>query len=95
MPMMIDLVKRPVMTDKAVRLMENNQYTFDVDARLNKTKIKGLIEEFFGVTVIAVNTHRPPRRYKRVGGLKGHLPQSKRAIVTLKPGDMIQLFPET
>ncbi len=41
--MMIDLVKYPVLTEKSVRLIENNQYTFDVDLRLHKPQIKKLI----------------------------------------------------
>ena len=44
---MIDLVKYPVLTEKSVRLIENNQYTFDVDLRLSKPQVKKLIEDFF------------------------------------------------
>jgi len=43
--MMIELVKYPVLTEKSVRLMDSNQYTFDVDFRLTKPQIKKLIEE--------------------------------------------------
>ena len=45
--MMIDLVKYPVFTEKSVRVIENNQYTFDVDLRLSKPQIKKLIEQLF------------------------------------------------
>ena len=38
--MMIDLIKYPVLTEKSVRLIENNQYTFDVELKLNKIQIK-------------------------------------------------------
>ncbi len=62
--MMIDLVKYPVLTEKSVRLIENNQYTFDVEPKLNKVQIKQLIEDLFEVKVISVNTHRPPRKKK-------------------------------
>jgi large subunit ribosomal protein L23 len=92
--MMIDLVKYPVLTEKSARLIENNQYTFDVDLRLNKLQIKKLIEELFQVTVIAVNTHRPPRKKKRLGVSQGFKTSYKRAIITIKPGQSIMLFPE-
>ncbi len=79
--MMLDLVKYPVfLTEKATRLIEkNNQYSFDVDVRLTKPQIQKLIEEFFHVKVLAVNTHRPPRKTNRLGSK----PSYKRAIVTL------------
>lgn len=47
--MMIDLVKYPVLTEKSVRLIENNQYTFDVEPKLNKIQIKKLIKALFQV----------------------------------------------
>nr|YP_009105708.1 ribosomal protein L23 [Neocystis brevis]AIT94431.1 ribosomal protein L23 [Neocystis brevis] len=92
--MMIDLVKYPVLTEKSVRLIENNQYTFDVDLRLHKPQIKKLIEDLFEVKVIAVNTHRPPRHKKRLGFSQGVKARYKRVIITLKSGDSIALFPE-
>ncbi len=82
--MMIDLVKYPVITEKTVRLIENNQYTFDVDLRLSKPQIKKLIEELLGVVVISVNTHRPPRKKKRLGLSQGFKTSYKRVIVTVK-----------
>lgn len=91
---MIDLVKYPVLTEKSTRLLENNQYTFDVDLRLNKTKIKALMEELFQVTVLSVNTHRAPRKKRRIGQYQGFRPRYKRVIITLKPEDSIPLFPE-
>ena len=91
---MIDLVKSPVLTEKATRLLENNQYTFDVDLSLTKTTIKALIEELFDVKVVAVNTHRPPRRKRRLGRVVSSRARLKRVIVTLRAGDSIPLFPE-
>jgi large subunit ribosomal protein L23 len=92
--MIIDLVKRPVLTEKATRILEKNQYTFDVEVNLNKTKIKALIEEVFQVKVVAVNTHRPPRRTRRLGANKGYRPRCKRVIITLKRGDQIIFYPD-
>lgn len=62
--MIIDLVKYPVLTEKSVLLIQNAQYTFDVDLKLNKLQIKKLIQDLFQVNVLAVNTHRPPRKKK-------------------------------
>jgi large subunit ribosomal protein L23 len=91
---MIDLIKSPVLTEKSSILLENNQYTFDVDLRLTKTKIKALIEELFEVKVLSVNTHRSPRKKRRLGQYQGHRPRYKRVILTLRPEDSIPLFPE-
>lgn len=91
--MIIDLVKRPVITEKATRILEKNQYTFDVEVSLTKPKIKALIEEVFKVKVVSVNTHRPPRRKRRLGVNQGYRPQCKRVIITLKRGCLIPLVP--
>lgn len=91
--MMIDLVKYPVLTEKSVRLIENNQYVFDVDLRLTKPQIKKLMQDLFQVNVISVNTHCPPRKQRRLGAYLGSKPRYKRAIITLKAGESIQLLP--
>lgn len=84
--MMLDLVKYPVIrTEKSTRLIENNQFSFDVDMRLTKPQIKKLIEEFFNVKVLAVNTHRPPRKFKRMGAKSNY----KRVIVTVDSNDSL------
>lgn len=78
--MMLDLVKYPAIhTEKTTRLVENNQVSFDVDVRITKPQIRKLIEEFFNVKVLAVNTHRPPRKKNRLGSK----PSYKRVIVTV------------
>jgi large subunit ribosomal protein L23 len=78
--MMLDLVKYPVIrTEKATRLIENNQFSFDIDMRFTKPQIKKIIEDFFNVKVLAVNTHRPPRKVKRLGSK----PNYKRVIITV------------
>nr|YP_009367822.1 ribosomal protein L23 [Neodangemannia microcystis]ARK14777.1 ribosomal protein L23 [Neodangemannia microcystis] len=89
---MIDLVKYPVVTEKSCRLIEINQYTFDVDLRLTKPQIKKLVENLFSVNVIAVNTHRPPRKKRRMGLVQGYKTRYKRVIVTIKPDQSIPIF---
>ncbi len=89
-----DLIKRPIITEKATVLLENNQYVFDVDRRATKPQIKAAIEDLFNVTVTGVNTYNLPKKQKRVGRFIGHRSQYKRAIVTLAPDNKINLFPD-
>ncbi len=89
-----DLIRRPIVTEKATLLLENNQYTFEVDPKATKPDIKAAIESLFDVKVVAINTVNPPRKSRRVGKFMGHRAHYKRAIVTLAPGDSITLFPE-
>jgi large subunit ribosomal protein L23 len=89
-----DLIRRPIITEKATRLLEDNQYTFEVVPKATKPEIKAAVEFLFDVKVVGINTARPPRKARRVGKFAGHRPQYKKAIVTLAPGDSITLFPE-
>ena len=89
-----DLIRRPIVTEKATILLENNQYTFEVDPRATKPDIKAAIESLFEVKVVSVNTQNPPRKKRRMGRFVGHRSQYKRAVVTLAAGDSITLFPE-
>jgi large subunit ribosomal protein L23 len=82
----------PLFTEKSARILENNQYTFDVDPSLSKPEIRQLIENTFQVKVISLNTHRPPRKSRRLGQYIGSRPQVKRVIFTLRPEDSIPLF---
>ncbi|MGB3508374.1 MAG: 50S ribosomal protein L23 [Microcoleaceae cyanobacterium] len=93
---LVDIVKCPVVTEKATRLMELNQFTFDVDPRATKPMIKAAIEQLFDVKVIGMNTLNLPRKKKRVGRFVGFKPKYKRAIVTLEDGEPIRktLFPD-
>jgi large subunit ribosomal protein L23 len=89
-----DLIRRPLITEKATRLLEENKYSFEVVSKATKPQIKEAIEELFEVKVVSVNTYNPPAKARRVGRFAGHRPQYKRAVVTLAPGDSITLFPE-
>jgi large subunit ribosomal protein L23 len=88
------IIKYPIVTDKAARLLENNQYSFIVDRYSNKPTIKATIEDLFQVKVIKINTCRLPRKKKRIGKYIGWKPQYKKAIVRLAEGDVINLFTE-
>jgi large subunit ribosomal protein L23 len=89
-----DLVRRPIVTEKATVLLEQNKYTFEVLPKATKLEIKAAIEDLFKVTVLDVNTQNPPRKKRRVGKFVGHRSLYKRAVVTLAEGDSITLFPE-
>jgi large subunit ribosomal protein L23 len=91
-----DVVKRPIVTEKATIKMELDQFTFDVDPRATKPIIKQAIESLFPVKVKSVNTHNPPRKRRRVGKFVGYKSRYKRAIVTLEDGEPLRkiLFPE-
>jgi len=91
---MIDIVKYPLITDKATRLLENNQYTFIVDLHSNKTVIKAAIEYLFNVQVNKITTSNLPKKKKRIGKYIGWKPQYKKAVVTLSENDTINLFAE-
>lgn len=93
-----DLVRRPILTEKATVLMEQNKYTFEVTPKATKPQIRAAIEDLFEVKVEKVNTAKPPRKKKRVGKFLGYKPQYKKAIVTVASGDVEKirqvLFPE-
>nr|YP_010188968.1 ribosomal protein L23 [Ptychomnion cygnisetum]QZJ47771.1 ribosomal protein L23 [Ptychomnion cygnisetum] len=88
----MDKIRYPVLTEKTIRLLEQNQYTFDVDHKSTKTQIKKWIENFFDVKVMAMNSHIPPRKKKKIGPIIGHSIRYKRMIITLQSGYSIPLF---
>ena len=90
-----DVIRRPLITEKATRALEQNHYTFEEDHRAAKPDIKAAVEQLFDVRVIGVSTMNPPRRTRRVGRFAGKRAQVKKAVVRLADGDAIQLFPES
>ena len=89
-----DIIKYPIITDKATRLLENNQYSFVVNPSSDKLTIKAAIEYLFDVKVTKITTCHLPRKQKRVGKYIGWKSQYKKAIVTLAEGNTINLFAE-
>ncbi|HZL06807.1 MAG TPA: 50S ribosomal protein L23 [Coriobacteriia bacterium] len=86
------IIIRPVVSEKSYKLMEFNRYTFEVDKRATKPHIASAIEEIFGVTVTSVNTINVPGKPRRLRYNKGVTRTWKKAVVTLKDGDKIDLF---
>lgn len=87
-----DIVIRPIVTEKTVKQGEENKYTFEVLKDANKIEIKKAIEEIFNVKVTTVNTINTHTKQKRMGRYVGTTKAIKKAIVTLKDGDKIDLF---
>lgn len=78
-----DIIKRPIITEKAMEHMERNKYTFEVAKTANKTEIKKAVETIFGVKVEKVNTMNVRGKKKRQGMSVGFTPSYKKAIVKL------------
>ena len=60
-----DVIRKPVITEKATNAIDLNQYTFEVDHRAAKPQIKAAIEALFSVKVIGVNTMNPSKENKK------------------------------
>ena len=87
------IIRKPVVSEKSTLLIEkDNKYVFEVDTRSNKIQIKQAVEELFKVSVTKVRTMRVRGKAKRVRFKVGLTPERKKAIVTLKKGDRIDLF---
>lgn len=87
-----DVLKRPVISEKSVGLVEENKYSFWVDTAANKIEIKAAVEKMFKVKVVDVRTMNVEGKMKRVGKYTGKKADRKKAIVTLKAGDRIEGF---
>lgn len=87
-----DILRQPRISEKSMSLTEGNKYTFVVDPRANKTEIKQAVEQIFKVKVLKVNTIRVKGKQVRRRNTVGRKPEIKKAIVTLRPGDKIEIF---
>ena len=88
-----EVLKRPIVTEKTVYGSDVGQYTFEVDMRANKPLVKDAVETAFKVTVNEVNISVMPVKTARRGRrISIRQTKWKKATVTLKPGDRIQLF---
>ena len=87
-----DVLLAPVISEKSYGLLDENQYTFTVDPRANKTEIKLAIEKIFNVQVASINTLNRQGKTRRTRFGIGKRKDTKRAIVSLAPGDRIEIF---
>ena len=88
-----DIIIRPIVSEKSYDLIGLNRYTFEVAKSANKTQIGQAVSEIFGVTVTNVNTINVTGKPRRVRVAKGKTRDWKKAVVTLKDGDTIDIFP--
>ncbi|HXG42408.1 MAG TPA: 50S ribosomal protein L23 [Dehalococcoidia bacterium] len=87
------VIIRPLITEKAARLAEENKYAFQVHPEADKTQIRQAVEKVFGVKVVKVNVINLRRKARRTrGGYILHGQRWKKAIVTLAEGHKIELF---
>ncbi len=88
---MYDIVRAPVITEKATLGSEHNQVTFKVPLDASKLEVAAAVEGIFGVKVTAVNTLRQKGKLKRFKGRPGQRSDVKKAYVTLAEGQTIDV----
>ena len=91
-----DVIVEPVITEKTMSLMqEQNKVTVRVSKKANRADVKKAFEKIFGVTVTQVNiVNVPAKETTRGGRYKGRISGFKKAVVTVKEGQAIDLFKE-
>ncbi len=87
-----EVIIRPVITERSYDAMEGNTYTFEVAKTANKVEIRQAVEAIFNVKVVKVNTSTVKAKPKRVRYQLGYTRTWKKAMVTLAPGDTIEMF---
>ena len=87
-----DILLAPVISEKSYGLLDENKYTFVVRPDANKTQIKIAVEQVFNVKVLDVNTLNRQGKRKRTRSGFGRRRNTKRAVVSLAPGDRIEIF---
>lgn len=87
-----DIIKRPIVSERSYNLLADRKYTFEVDRGATKGEIGDAIRNIFNVGVEDVNTLNVKPKPKRQGRTQGKTRQWKKAIVTLKEGDKIEIF---
>lgn len=87
-----DIILRPIVSEKSYEMAALNRYVFEVDKRATKPQIADAVTEIFGVNVEKVNTMNVQGKPRRLRYREGTTRSWKKAIVTLKQGDTIELF---
>ena len=90
-----EVLRRPLITEKSTVLQMENKYAFEVAGEASKPQIKQAVEKAFKVKVTGVNVMMVPGKRRRLGRRMVSRPPWKKAIVTLKAGDKIELFEGT
>ena len=87
-----NVIRRPIITEKSTLLAEDGKYVFEVAEDSSKAQIKEAVELAFGVGVLQVNVMGVKGKVKRYGRRPKPRRSWKKAIVTLRAGDKIELF---
>ena len=87
-----EVLRHPSITEKNTALQAQGKYAFKVASEANKHQIKQAVEKAFNVKVTAVNVMKVPGKMRRIGRRQVLTSSWKKAVVTLKPGDKIELF---
>ena len=87
-----EVLRRPLITEKNTVLQAQGKYAFEVAGEANKHQIEQAVEKAFKVKVTAVNTMTVSGKRRRIGRRQVLTPPWEKAIVTLQPGDKIELF---
>ncbi len=94
----MSVLKRPIITEKMTALNKEGKYAFEVDVKANKVEIGKAIEKLYGVKVTNVNTIRQTgyKRSKNINGriVTGKTPMIKKAIISVGPDDVIDIYAE-
>ena len=92
----MSVLKKPLITEKASALNESGKYGFIVDQNANKVEIKKEVERMYGVTVESVNTMKyqgkAKSRYTKSKVISGRTAGYKKAVVTVKDGEVIDFY---
>ena len=87
-----EVIKRPLITEKSSKLVEERKYTFEVMQGANKIEVKNAIEALYPVKVMAVNIINVRKKPRKVGKYEGLRPAVRKAIVTLAEGQKLDVF---
>lgn len=87
-----DILLRPVISEKTTELIGQNKYVFQVAVKANKPMISKAVKEIFGFSPMSVNVIFVRGKKKRLRAKMGRTSAWKKAIVTLKPGEKIEIF---
>lgn len=87
-----EIIVKPLITEKTMKLVDEGKYTFEVKQGANKVEVKKAVEELFDVKVTAVNMINAQRKKRRVGKYEGLRPAVQKAIVSLAEGQKLDVF---
>ena len=87
-----EVLVKPLITEKSTLLQDSGKYVFQVALKANKIMVKEAVERAFGVKVVSVNICWNRGKVKRFGPRMSRTPNIRKAVVTLRAGDRIQII---